>query len=71
MSPPLTEIWVYLSASPLLGLTVTLLAYQAAYALYQRSGQHPLANPVLIAVAILAVLLTLTGTAYETYFDGA
>lgn len=71
MSPPLTEIWVYLSASPLLGLTVTLLAYQAAYALYQRSGQHPLANPVLIAVAILAALLTLTGTAYETYFDGA
>lgn len=71
MTPPIGEIWVYLSASPLLGLTITLLAYQAAHALYLRSGQHPLANPVLIAVAILAALLGLTGTSYETYFDGA
>jgi len=71
MTPPIGEIWVYLSASPLLGLTITLLAYQAAHALYLRSGQHPLANPVLIAVAILAGLLGLTGTSYETYFDGA
>jgi len=29
-SANLAEIWVYLSASPLLGLTVTLLAYQGA-----------------------------------------
>lgn len=28
MTPPISEIWVYLSASPLLGLTITLLAYQ-------------------------------------------
>ena len=31
MTPQFNEIWVYLSASPLLGLTVTLLAYQAAF----------------------------------------
>jgi len=71
MTPPIGEIWVYLSASPLLGLTVTLLAYQTAHWLYVRSGQRPLANPVLIAVAMLATLLWLTGTAYETYFAGA
>jgi predicted murein hydrolase (TIGR00659 family) len=71
MSGPIGEIWVYLAASPLLGLTVTLLAYQLAHALYRKSGQHPLANPVLIAVAILGTLLGLTGTAYETYFAGA
>ena len=53
MTPPITEIWVYLSASPLLGLTLTLLAYQGAFWLYKRSGMHPLANPVLIAVAHL------------------
>ena len=68
---PFGEIWVYLSASPLLGLTVTLLAYQAAHALYRRSGAHPLANPVLVAVAILVGLLQLTATSYETYFAGA
>lgn len=67
----LAEIWVYLSASPLLGLTVTLLAYQGAFWLYKRAGFHPLANPVLLAVAALVLLLQLTGTPYATYFDGA
>ena len=71
MNPPLNEIWVYLSASPLLGLTLTLLAYQAAFALFKRSGGHPLANPVLIAVILLVSFLMATGTAYETYFAGA
>jgi len=71
MNPQLSEIWVYLSASPLLGLSMTLLAYQGAFWLYQRSGQNPLANPVLIAVSLLVLFLTLTGTRYETYFAGA
>ncbi len=71
MTPHLDEIWVYLSASPLLGLTVTLVVYQGAWWLYQRSGFHPLANPVLIAVAALVALLSVTGTSYQTYFDGA
>ena len=67
----IAEIWVYLSASPLLGLTVTLLAYQGAFWLYRRAGFHPLANPVLLAVAALVLLLHLTGTPYPIYFDGA
>ena len=71
MTPRLAEIWVYLAASPLLGLTLTLVAYQAAYWLYTRSGMSPAANPVAIAVAIIVALLTLTGTPYATYFDGA
>lgn len=71
MKPALGEIWVYLSTTPLLGLTLTLLAYQAAFALYRRAGHHPLLNPVLIAVAILVSVLSLTGTDYQTYFDGA
>lgn len=71
MNQDLTQIWVYLSASPLLGLTVTLLAYQGAFWIYQRSGCNPLANPVLIAVSVLVLFLTLTATSYETYFSGA
>ena len=71
MNPPLADIWVYLAASPLLGLTITLIAYQAAFAIFKRSGGHPLANPVLIAVTILVAFLLLTGTSYETYFAGA
>ncbi|MRR09854.1 LrgB family protein [bacterium] len=71
MTPRLNEIWVYLAASPLLGLTITLVAYQGAFWLYRRSGMNPLANPVLIAVTALVALLSLTGTSYQTYFDGA
>jgi len=71
MSPALGEVWVYLSTTPLLGLTLTLLAYQLAHALYRRADHHPLLNPVLLAVAMLVAVLTLTGTDYQTYFDGA
>ncbi len=71
MTPRLGEIWVYLSASPLLGLTLTLVAYQCGYWLYRRAGFHPFANPVLLAVAMLATILLVTGTDYQTYFDGA
>lgn len=65
------QIWVYLSATPLLGLTITLLAYLAATWLYRRAGYNPLANPVLIAVALLVALLAVTGMPYRSYFEGA
>ena len=71
MTPQLTELWVYLSASPLLGLTLTLVAYQAAFWLYRRSGFHPLANPVMLAIAMLAIVLWLGNIDYRRYFDGA
>jgi len=71
MTPAFTDLWVYLAASPLLGLTLTLVAYQAGYAVYARAGFAPLANPVLIAVALIVGVLAATGTDYRTYFDGA
>ena len=71
MSTRLADIWVYLSTSPLLGLTITLLAYQAAYWIYRRADMNPLANPVALSVAFLVALLWFTDTPYRTYFDGA
>jgi len=71
MTPRINEIWVYLATSPLLGLTLTLLAYQGARYVHRRCGGHPLANPVLLAVSALVGLLWLTDTPYRTYFDGA
>ncbi len=65
------ELWVYLSATPLFGLTATLAAYVAASAVYERLGRAPLANPVLWSVIVLALLLTATDTAYPVYFSGA
>jgi predicted murein hydrolase (TIGR00659 family) len=71
MTPRIADIWVYLSASPLLGLTITLLAYQGAYWIYQRANFNPLLNPVLLAIIALVTALHFTGTPYTTYFDGA
>jgi predicted murein hydrolase (TIGR00659 family) len=71
MSGELQAIWVYLAASPLLTLTLTLVSYQAGLWLYHRSRCNPLANPVLIAIALIVPLLALTGTGYRTYFEGA
>jgi predicted murein hydrolase (TIGR00659 family) len=71
MNPRLNDLWVYLSASPLLGLTATLLAYQFALSVHRRSNGHPLSNPVAIAVAVLIALLAVTGTPYRVYFEGA
>lgn len=64
-------LWVYLSRTPLLWLTVTLVAYLVADRLSAATGRHPVANPVLIAIAITALVLKLTETPYPTYFAGA
>lgn len=71
MSAPLVEIWVFLAQSPLLWLSVTLVAYTAALWLHQRSGANPVVNPVLVAVLIVVTVLTATRTPYGTYFEGA
>ncbi|MGF1621800.1 MAG: LrgB family protein [Rhodomicrobiaceae bacterium] len=71
MTGDLREIWVYLSANPLLHLTLTLLAYQAGSWVYRRGRLNPLLNPVLLAVVLLVAALMLTGTSYASYFEGA
>lgn len=65
------EIWVYLSGSPLAALFITLAAYQAGLWVYQRCGQHPAANPVAIAVVLVAVTIQTIHMPYATYFSGA
>ena len=69
MSP--FRLWVYLSAEPLFWLSLTLLAWLVADGLARRTGRHPLANPVLIAVVLLGALLGASRTPYATYFAGA
>jgi len=65
------DIWVYLSATPLLHLTLTLAAFQLGAFVYERAGRNPLLNPVLLAVTTIVAVLLATGTPYNTYFDGA
>lgn len=65
------ELWVYLSRTPLFGLTATLAGYVLAHAVYTRFKQAPWANPVLWTVLIIASFLMLTGVPYPSYFSGA
>ena len=65
------QLWVYLSATPLFGLTATLSVYLAAHAAYRRLDHAPWANPVLWTVVVLASLLLATATPYPSYFSGA
>ena len=71
MTTGLFEIWVFLARSPMLWLTLTLLAYLAAVWLYRRSGASPFLIPVLTAVALIVSVLMLTATPYPVYFEGA
>jgi predicted murein hydrolase (TIGR00659 family) len=65
------SLWVYLSQSPLLWLTVTLLVYAITDAISIWTHRHPLANPVLHSMWIIGAFLKLTNTSYTTYFGGA
>lgn len=71
MPSVVTEVWVYLSANPLLWLTATMVAYIAGHWLYLKSGENPLVNSVAVAMVILIALLWATGTEYQRYFEGA
>lgn len=64
-------LWVYLSASPLLWLSVTLLVWITALRIAQVLPANPLFNPVLISVCAIVGLLSVFKVRYQTYFSGA
>ena len=65
------DLWIYLSATPLFGLTATLVIYLLAHTVYVRLDHAPWANPVLWTVVLLAGALLLAGVSYPVYFAGA
>lgn len=69
--PRFVELWIYLSATPLFGLTATLVVYLLAQAAYSKLDNAPWANPVLWSVIVIAGGLIVTGVDYPTYFAGA
>ncbi len=71
MPSVVTEVWVYLSANPLLWLTTTIVVYISGHWLCLKSGKTPLVNSVAIAVIALIGLLRATDTDCARYFDGA
>ena len=69
--PKFVELWVYLSSTPLFGLTATLVVYVLVQAAHVQLKQAPWANPVLWTVVLIAAALLGTGVTYPTYFAGA
>ncbi|ANF58074.1 LrgB family protein [Halotalea alkalilenta] len=70
----LTEIdtiWVYLSASPLLSLFLTISFYLGCYQLCRRFRLLRGVHPAVVTIIALICLLQLTGTSYQSYFEGA
>ena len=71
MNLQFAQAWSAVTASPLFGITLTLIAYQAARSLWRRTRGNSLANPVLVAVVIVVATLLLFNVSYDDYFTGA
>ncbi|MHA6326399.1 LrgB family protein [Roseivivax sp. CAU 1753] len=65
------RLWSYLAEEPLLWLAVTLAAYVIADRIAEALHRHPVANPVLLAILLIAGILTVSRTPFATYFEGA
>jgi predicted murein hydrolase (TIGR00659 family) len=66
MSEPLD----WLRTSPLFFVLLTLAAYRIGRELKERSGGHAVAQPVLVAVVLIGIVLAVTDVDYDVYADG-
>lgn len=64
-------LWVYLSSSPLLWLTGTLLVWLICQKVTMIARGNALAKPVLTSVVLIVSILTIFGIEYKTYLAGA
>lgn len=60
------DTWHWLTTSPLPWILLTVAAYEAGRRLRERTG-HPLAQPVLIALVVVCLVVRLTGTSYDDF----
>lgn len=65
------NLWAYLAASPLLGVSITLGGYLLGIKLYRLGKGSPLFSPVLIAILLIILYLSFSQTPYSNYFEGA
>lgn len=56
---------------PLFGLLLTLLAFRAGQILYQKTRHNPFAQPVVVGMTLVIVVLVVIELPYEVYFDSA
>jgi len=66
----MSETLDWLKTSPLFFVLLTLAAYRIGRELKDRSGGHAVAQPVLVAVVLIGIVLTVTDVDYDVYADG-
>src|SRR5258708_11539310 len=54
----------------ILWLPCTILLFAGSSALYRRLNKAPIANPTLLTITAVAVILLSGGVPYKTYFEG-
>ncbi|HEV7434023.1 MAG TPA: LrgB family protein [Pseudorhizobium sp.] len=65
------ELWIYLSTSPLIWLTLTVCTWIAASEVSRRLDRNPLVNPVLTSILLLSLVMTVFEIPYQQFFEGA
>jgi putative effector of murein hydrolase len=66
----LAAVTDWISSSPLAWLALTIGIWCAADAVAAAFGRHPLANPLLMSIVAIVVLLKATNTSYAVYSSG-
>lgn len=61
----------WLATSPLAWLSLTVGVWLASDRIAAALGRHPVANPLLMSIVAIVLLLEATGTSYATYLSGA
>lgn len=67
----LQHFWQTISATPLMGMTLTLLCYMSFNAFYIWRGHAAWATPMFWSTVVIIIVLLVTKTSYETYFQSA
>ena len=60
----------WLTGSPVFLMFLTLAAYRLGCEVRDRTGGHALAQPVLVAIVVIGVVLAILDVDYNTYADG-
>lgn len=66
----MSETWEWLVHSPLFVLMLTLAAYRLGREVRDLTGGHALAQPVLVAIAVVGGVITALDLDYADYRDG-
>ncbi len=71
MSPLDPAAWHEIAVQPVTGVTETIVAYAAAVRLHRWGRGHPLLNPTLVAIVLLAAAVQASGLSYAAYAQSA